>query len=232
MVLDAVHNYGWALYSASIELRSDPETILTATKNNPEALLFAMGDILSCTTGESIEFVETLLQTLLEDKEGATLWSLSMDVLPELKAVLIGLSQKLKAVDDFTICGDATPDVLARRWIARLQETHWCLARVCQNAGVSIDAQQTMEQYTTLARDSETAKQFWTYSNIISMSMELFGRNVDDDSNWWDLLSDLETNHNENIGRSWKRSSSLCMHLAFYRVVSNTNAVFDKRGVP
>ena len=67
---------------------------MAAVKNNRKVLKFAMGDILSCSTGESIEFMETLLQTLLEDEEGETLWSVSMDVLPELKAVLIGLSQK------------------------------------------------------------------------------------------------------------------------------------------
>ena len=73
-----------------------------------------------------------------------------MDYLPELKAVLISLSQEMKSVDDFSsICGGAVmPDVLARKWwITPLREAQWCfLARVCQKAAMSIDVQQSMER--------------------------------------------------------------------------------------
>ena len=40
----------------------------------------------------------------------------------------VGLSQKLKGVDDFIIRGDVDPDKLAWGWIAQLNETKWCLA--------------------------------------------------------------------------------------------------------
>lgn len=90
-----------------------------------------MGDRLSCTTVESIEFVETyLLQILLEtrkDHQGDC--SYLMAYFPELEAILVGLSQKLEAVDDFTIRGNVMPYVLARTWISQLAETQWCLAR-------------------------------------------------------------------------------------------------------
>ena len=147
-----------------------------------------MGDRLSCTTVESIEFVETyLLQILLEtrkDHQGDC--SYLMACFPELEAILVGLSQKLEAVDDFTIRGDVMPYVLARTWISQLAETQWCLAQVCQNAAVSMDAQETMEQFTTIARDSQTAKQLLKYSRIIYMSMKVVCRNHDD---WRAFLS-------------------------------------------
>ena len=85
------------------------------------------------------------------------------------------------------------PAVQAQEWIAQLEETRWCLGRLCQTAAaVSIDAQQTMEQFTTIARDSQAAMKLLTCSCIIFMSMKLWGHNFDDDLNWWDFLSSLE----------------------------------------
>ena len=113
-----------------------------------------------------------------------------MNYLPELKAVLISLSQEMKSVDDFSsICGGAVmPDVLARKWwITPLRETQWCfLARVCQKAAMSIDVQQSMERFTNIARDSQ-------YSRIIRVLTALWSRSVRDDPNWLDLLSYLES---------------------------------------
>ena len=70
VVLAAVNNNGSALQRASAELRSDPEVILSATKNNPKSLKFATGDLIRCTTGESIAFMETVMQTVAEGSEG------------------------------------------------------------------------------------------------------------------------------------------------------------------
>ena len=187
VVLAAVNNHAYALQYASEELRSDREVVLAAVKIHPDALKYAMGDLLSCTTGESVAFIDAVLQTLLEiDYERFC----SLDIsLSELKAVLIGLSQELKRVDDFIIRGDVMPDVLAQMWIARLEEKQWCLTRLCQNAGVSMDAQQTMEQFTNITRDYQTARQLLMFSPIICMSMKVFRGSFDDGSDWWDNLS-------------------------------------------
>ena len=110
--------------------------------------------------------------------------------MPELKAVLIGFGQKLREVADFSFHGDVMPDVLARRWMARLEETEWCLAQVCQNAAVSMEVQQTIMQFTYVPRDSQTARRLLTFSRIIYISMKLFGSNGSvDAADWWDLLS-------------------------------------------
>ena len=218
VVLAAVNNDGYALEYASEELRSDREVVLAAVNNNvialgyvseelradrgvllaavkihPDALQYAMGDLLSCTTGESVAFIQAVLQTLLEidldraETDYERCCSLDFS-LSELKAVLIGLSQELKRVDDFIIRGDVMPDVLARMWIARLEEKQWCLTRLCQNEGVSMDAQQTMEQFTNTARDYQTARQLLTFSPIICMWMEIFC-DFYQGSDWWDNLS-------------------------------------------
>ena len=93
--------------------------------------------------------------------------------MPELKAVLIGFGQKLREVADFSFHGDVMPDVLARRWMARLEETEWCLAQVCQNAAVSMEVQQTIMQFTYIPRDCQTARRLLTFSRIIYISMKL-----------------------------------------------------------
>ena len=87
--------------------------------------------------------------------------------MPQLKAVLVGLSWKLEGVEGFSIRGDVMPDVLARRWITQLNYMQWCLAQACKNAGESVNAQQAMEQFTTISRDSETATQLLAFSRII-----------------------------------------------------------------
>ena len=183
VVLAAVNSNGRSLQYTSEELRSDPEVILSTAKENSPSLRYAMGDLLSCTTSESIEFVETLLQTLVENDCDFIHPCDGREVLPKLKVILTCLSHKLTAVDDFSDFSfrcDVTPSVLARRWIARLEETQWCLARACQNAKVSMDAQRTMEQFTNIARDYQTARELLTYSNIIYMSMDVCGASVDD----------------------------------------------------
>ena len=192
VVLAAVNSYGIALLRASVELRSDPEVVLAAVKNTRNALKFAMGGLLDCTTSKSVGFMETFLQILLENDAVETYWMDSIDDFPQLKAVLIDLSQKLKEVDDSSIRGDVMPDVLARRWIARINETQWCLARVCQNAAVSMDAQQSLEQFTNIPRDFQTARQLLTYSRIIYLSMKLFGCNCSDPLDWQSFLSNVE----------------------------------------
>ena len=199
-VLAAVNNNVIALEYASEELRSDRGVLLAAVKIHPDALQYAMGDLLSCTTGESVAFIQAVLQTLLEidldraETDYERCCSLDFS-LSELKAVLIGLSQELKRVDDFIIRGDVMPDVLAQMWIARLEEKQWCLTRLCQNAGVSMDAQQTMEQFTNITRDYQTARQLLMFSPIICMSMKVFRGSFDDGSDWWDSLSNLSLIH-------------------------------------
>ena len=176
IVLAAVNKSGYALEHASAELRSDPEVILSAAKTRIIVLKFAMRDqLFSCTTGESIEFMESLLQTLLENGKTKTLPAWCMDdFLPELKEVLYDLSQKLKRVDDFRFRCDVVPDVQAQKWIARLVETQWCLARASQNTVVPVDVRQKIEQFADIARDSQIARELLKYSRIIYLLKKLF----------------------------------------------------------
>ena len=182
----SVRRCGIAITYASADLRSDREIILVAVNTCGYALQFAMGDhLLSCTIGENKEFMETILQTLLDHDQIVIIGGFyCLHCLPGLKAVLVGLTQELNNVNHFSIRGDLMPDVLARRLIARQEEIQWCLARACQSAGVSMDAQQTVVQFTTIARDSQTGRQLLTYSRIVYMSMKLLSHNFHNGSNW------------------------------------------------
>ena len=137
-------------------------------------------------------------KTILEDSEGEALWSDSMDVLPELKAVLIGSCQILQGVDDFSICGDVImPHVLARRWIARLEEIPWRLDRSCQNdARVSMNGRSTndvaIHNFCSRFPNCEAAQDVRQHHLLQVDETVLFGRNCDDDLDWWFRPSFLE----------------------------------------
>ena len=186
---------GEALQYASDDLRSDRDVVLAAAASDGvEVMKHAMGDLFHCATNESTEFVETVLQTLLQgpaQDEDTELYL--RRYLPELKAVLVNLRQKMDKADlDFGNCCDIIPDVWARQWIARLRSAQFWMGRACQNASISIDTQENVADFAGFSPDLQTACQLLTFSHHIFLWKSLAGW-LYGDPDWWQFLGHLET---------------------------------------